>query len=295
MQLIAYGSAIVVLGILWMLYRVLGDTWNPCKLIEGADGRYSASKVQWFLWTVVVIFSYVAIYAARAFKGHYEPITDIPSNLLIAMGFSVTTVTASKGITASYVASGSVVKSNVDRDAGADSKATGPGPIIQDDTGFPDLSKIQMLAWVLIAIGVFLINVLNQVGTALSALPKVPDIDPALMVLMGLGQGAYLGKKLTTTTVPRLTGLSLGSGEPGTPLIITGLSFGEKQNGNLITIDGNPFQCDEPVDWKDTQIAFTIPPRHPNGKDWDAGQRISIGVIVGGQESANTLPFTVEI
>jgi hypothetical protein len=32
----------------------------------------------------------------------------------------------------------------------------------------------------------------------------LPDIDPALVVLMGLGQAAYLGKKLISTTTPIL-------------------------------------------------------------------------------------------
>jgi hypothetical protein len=280
----SYFSGFVVLGVLWVLYKWLGGTWNPCKLIEGADGRSSASKLQWFFWTVVVIFFYVAIYTARAVKGHYEPITEIPANLLIAMGFSVTTMAASKGIMVAYVSSGRVTKTK------ADPNSAGPGSIFQDDTGFPDLSKIQMLAWVLIAIGIYIINAIHQIGTVL---PQLPDIDPALMVLMGLGQGAYLGKKLTSTAAPRLTGLSQGSGKPGTMVTVTGLSFGEKQNGSLIAIDGNPFSPSPAPEWRDTQIKFTIPAKQPDGRDWLAGHRISIGVIVGGQESTNTLPFTV--
>jgi hypothetical protein len=113
------------------------------------------------------------------------------------------------------------------------------------------------------------------------------------MVLMGLGQGAYLGKKLTSTTTPRLTGLSQGSGKPGTMVTITGLQLGEKQNGSLITINGNPFFPVPAPEWGDTQIKFTIPAKQADGSDWLAGQRISIGVIVGGQEGANTLPFTI--
>jgi hypothetical protein len=36
-------------------------------------------------------------------------------------------------------------------------------------------------------------------------LATLPDIDTALMVLMGLGHGAYLGKKLILTTSPAIT------------------------------------------------------------------------------------------
>jgi len=282
------GIGIVVLVGLWLLYVVLGGSGNPRKLVEGADGRPSTSKFQWFLWTVVVIFSYVAVYAARVMKGNFEVITEIPANVLIVMGLSLATMTAAKGIMVSYVASGRMTKTKVDPKV--DSRSTGLGLLVQDDTGFPDLSKIQMVAWTLIAIGIYLIRVVHEISCTP---PELPDIDPALMVLMGLGQGAYLGKKLTTTAVPRLTGLSHGSGKPGTEITLTGMSFGGEQNGSLITIDSNPFHLEPAPDWQDTQIKFIIPAKHPNGRDWSAGQRISIGVIVGGQESANTLPFTV--
>jgi hypothetical protein len=280
----AYVSGIVVLAVLWVLCGVLCGAWNPWKLVIGADGRPSTSKLQWFLWTVVIIFSYAAIYAARAGKGNFEAISDMPANLLIAMGLSITTMAAAKGITVSYVTSGRVVKT------ATASEDNGPAPIIQDDDGFPDLSKIQMMAWTIIAVGIYLISVAHQIGTDL---PKLPDIEPSLMVLMGLGQGAYLGKKLTTTTVPRLTGLSPGSGKPGTTVTVAGLSLGDKQDGSLLTIDGNPFQPDSPPVWQDTQISFTIPPKHPGGREWSEGQRVLVGLIVNGQESANTLPFTV--
>jgi len=285
MNFVPYACGIGLLVALWLVYRVLTGSWNPWKLVEGADGRPSTSKLQWFLWTVVIIFSYGAIYAARATKGHFEVISEIPVNVLTAMGLSVTTMAAAKGITVSYVASGRLAKTKVTP------QAAGPGSVVQDDDDVPDLSKIQMLAWVLIAIGVYLIRVLHEIGLSL---PQLPDIEGALMVLMGLGQGAYLGKKLTTTITPRLTGLSPGSGRPGTAMTMTGVSFGGQPNGSLITIDGNPFHPEPAPDWGDTQIQFTIPAKHPTGRDWlAAGERISIGLIAGGQESANTLPFTV--
>ena len=284
MAFVAYTSGIVVLGLLWLLYRVLGGTWNPWKLVEGADGRPSTSKLQWFLWTVTIVFSYSTVYAARAWTGDYGVISNIPQNLLIAMGLSVTAMAAAKGITVSYVSSGQVTK------AGVPPETASSGSIFQDDTGIPDLSKIQMMAWTIIAIGIYLIRLTQEIRTV--PLPQLPDIDTALMVLMGLGQGAYLGKKLVTTTTARLTGVSPGSGPPGTEITIVGMSFGEKQNGSLITIDGNPL-TPAGLAWGDTQIKFKIPDKQLDGNNWSTGQRIFMGVIVAGQESANTLPFTV--
>jgi len=301
MKLCAYGSGIVTLVVLWLLYKILVGKWNPWELIKGADGRPSASKLQFFLWTAVALFSYATILSARFYKGNYDAINEIPKSLLIAMGFSVVTMAAAKGITVSYVASGRAdktvakpttdaeIKSNAD--PVAKPKADSPDWVYRDDDGYPDLSKIQLIAWTLIALVIYLIRLDYQIN---AAPPILPDIDPALMVLMGLGQGAYLGKKLVSTDVPRLSGLSLGSGSPGTEINITGLSFGEEQNGSLLTIDGNPFQPVPKPDWHDSYIKLIIPLKQINGKDWPKeGQRISIGVIVNGQESANTLSFTI--
>ena len=176
---LAYIFGIAVLVLIWLLT----GRKNPWKLVEGADGRPSTSKLQWFLWTVVVIFSYTAISWALEFK----EITDIPQNVLIAMGLSVTTMAAAKSITVSYIENKKIIKS-------ADNKSS----FVQDDEGWPDLSKVQMLAWTFIAIGFYLFDTIQIIQNPNST--RLPDISPALMLLMGLGQGAYLGKKLTTST-----------------------------------------------------------------------------------------------
>ncbi len=280
----AYVWGLIVLALIFVLYWIGSGTPNVWKLVEGADGRPSTSKLQWFLWTLVIVFSYTSIYAARIMKGNFDVISDIPSNYLTAMGFSTVTMATAKGITVSYVASGRVVK-----EAGNGGK--GPASIFCDDQGVPDLSKIQMIAWTLVSIGIFLIRIVNQMNTSM---PGLSDIDPALMVLMGLGQGAYLGKKLTTTDVARLTGLTPASGRAGVDVTIRGLSFGESQDGSLITIDDSPFQPLPAAEWHDTSIKLRIPATQPNGQPWAGrGQVIHVGVIVAGRESANKLPFSI--
>lgn len=286
MQFAAYVSGFAMLLVFWVLYRLTAGTWDLRKLVEGSDGHPSTSKLQWFIWTVVVLFSYVVIYAARVYDGDITPISDIPQNLLIAMGFSITSMVAAKGITASYVANGQLSKPQ------ADAGTTGLGAVVTDDTGAPDLSKIQIMAWTLIAVVTYLIRVIQEVhaGSPLN----IPDIDPALMVLMGLGHGAYLGKKLVTTSTPRITGISPGQGSPGTAVALTGNAFGGSQDGSLLTFDGQPVYPPGLV-WGDTQISFRMPATQHNGLPWSPGQRVLVGVTVNGQESANTLPFTVMV
>ena len=70
------------------------------------------------------------------------------------------------------------------------------------------------------------------------------------------------------------------------------MAFGTEQNGSLITMDRNPF-FPQGIVWADAQIQFTLSKKPPSGQNWTDGQRVSFGVIVGGQEGVNTLPFTV--
>jgi len=44
--------------------RARFSSWNTVNLFRGIDGRLSTSKFQFFVWTVVIIFSYIAVYTA---------------------------------------------------------------------------------------------------------------------------------------------------------------------------------------------------------------------------------------
>src|SRR6202035_4593072 len=205
----SWRPCLVALLTLLLLYLLLGSLtrrWNPLAFSIGAHGRLSSSKLQFFLWTVVALFAYVALYIARVEDGLSLTGAGFPQNLLLAMGLSVTTMAAAKGITASYVASGKINKAPAATAPGLQGKGVANPPgntptaaihlgdVFLDDDGFPDLTKIQMMSWTLVAIGVYLYNVVSLINTPSGSL-QLPDIDTALLVLMGLGQGAYLAKK----------------------------------------------------------------------------------------------------
>lgn len=184
-----------VLALMWGLVAVSNREvgLRVWKLAEGADGKPSTSKFQWLIWLAVVLFAYSVLWVVRARTGNYGAITDVPANLLAVLGFSTVTATAAKGITIGYKQSGRIVKS----DGGESS--SGEGGILTDDTGFPELAKIQMMAFTFIAVGVFLITLLHQIHTN-PAQTNLPNIDSSLLVLMGVSQGGYLGKKLVSVT-----------------------------------------------------------------------------------------------
>jgi hypothetical protein len=213
----------------------------------------------------------------------------IPTNLLLAMGFSVTTALAAKGITVSQLNNSTTAKEHV---ATEDAEF---GDLVKDDGGAIDLTKVQMLGWTLIALGAYFAQVVDKVvglgfGSAATASVVLPNIDTSLMVLMGLGQAAYLAKKIITTTTPAISGVagSLPAGaRPGSDVTLKGSAFGTARGDSAITFDG--VNAGFPVkSWSDTEIAFfledpalhLIPAKKP------------VGVIVSSQKS-NSVTLTI--
>jgi len=80
-------------------------------------------------------------------------------------------------------------------------------------------------------------------------------------------------------------GLSPGAGKVGDIITITGEALGEKQDGNLILINGSPIAQPAKV-WEATKVEFSVPTGYLAGK-------LDIGLIVYGRET-NTLPFTLQ-
>ena len=279
-------AGLAFIALVVVLYRLVSGSWNLVYLAEGADQRLSTSKFQVLLWTIVVVFGYVVVETSRFTNGEFDAMDDIPPNVLIALGFTLGTATLAKGITTSFVESGRIRK---DADPTAGLKA-----LVTDDSGAPDLSKWQLLTWTLIALVVYVVRVMYELRLQT---PELPDIDAPLMILMGLGQGAYVGKKLTTTTVARLSGIDPAAAQPGqTVVTVTGTALGGDDAGTQVTLDGAPMAAGDRSQWDDEKVVFTLPPDgHPNGQPWRDGQRVAVGVTAGGRESANRLPLTVTV
>ena len=319
----AYLSGAGAVLVLWLIAGAFAGAWDLLRLAEGQDGRLSVSKLQWLLWTMVVVFGYVATLVARGLNG--GDVTggiSLPSNLLIAMGFSTATMVTAKGITTLYVAQGRVVKPPV----GPAPAAPAPAPaavvagavavpaataqppatsfysdLVQDDSNQTDLSKVQLLIWTAIALGAFLTNVILNINAVdaggSTAGAALPDIDGALMVLMGLSQGGYLGKKLVTSNRLQLISLappavSRSAAGAATRVTLLGSGFGpaspanaaapEDTDSKLLLDSHTPAWV---VTWSDSRIVFAVDPANdPTGQPWAAGAHdIGVTVLVSGQ------------
>jgi hypothetical protein len=266
--------------------------------IRGEDGRLSTSKFQFFLWTGVVIFVWVAIFVAQAIPGALACTTSsnpaIPANVLLAMGFSVITLATAKGVTSAYVYAGRTAK-------GSNNPWSWSDLVCGDDGSRPDLSKIQMLAWTIIAAASYLYTSLARVavythGTSPGPPCGLPDIDPALMALMGIGQGAYLGTKIVQTATVILRSLSKPQTYAGDTVTINGSGFGNQTGSVYFGRVAAVLAADQPA-WTDTAIKVVVPAiDSADNQPFKPGDTVMVGVLLAGADgtssTGNTLPFT---
>jgi hypothetical protein len=279
-------AVLAVLGVV----AAIPTGWKPWQLVDGADGRPSTSKFQWLLWIVVIVFAYTVLWVLRAKQGNYSAIGQVPVNLLTVLGFSTGTAAAAKGITAGYVQSNRVAKPKA-VPAGKNTPAGSvKGGLVQDDTGVPDLAKLQMMGFTLIAVGIFFATLVHQIVSN-PVITSLPNIDSSLLVLMGISQGGYLGKKLVSFGAPTLYPPNPAEVQAGATVKLTGANLGKPPTdlatppGGLLTLNDVPIPTEK---WTDSFITFIAPASEPVSTQ---REEVQVAVIVGGQ-SSNSVTLT---
>jgi hypothetical protein len=285
----AWVFGLLALVAVWAVCGIFAK-WDIRKWWCGADGKPSTSKFQLLLWTAVVLFVYTTI-AAKFFLLGKTIITDpkcgtFPSNILVVLGLSGATAAVAKGITVGYLNSGRLIKTPDGNGGG----------VLTSDEGGPDLSKLQITAWTCVAIIIYIIQfarIFPHLPTSRADAPgcDVPDIDTTLMVLMGLSQGAYVGKKLVTMDTPRIFQLTPLHGPTGTVITMQGASFGEAQDGSAVLIDGQVTPVTTTT-WSDAQMTFAMPTSSSTGIPLSMGPH-AVSLIVAGRASAGSATFTL--
>ncbi len=212
---------VLAMGVLAAEFVVIGQLVNG--RISGAfiDNRnlLSLSKLQAGAWTVVVLaaFATAAAYNVAAGKVDYSLLNvlrvQIPSELLLAMGISATSLVAAPSLLS--------IKSNeqpVEHAALGAANRTGrpvvpngklltrPGPedaawedLVTGEelgnAGTPDLAKIQQGLITLILLGAYAGYVFQFFATTPGAVTALPTIDKSFVWLMGISHASYLANK----------------------------------------------------------------------------------------------------
>ena len=310
-----YGAGAGGIVFFEFFFRLLTGTWNPLQAAIGRDKFPSISRFQFLLWTVVIIFAYIAIYTARLSKGYTDNIPGIPENLLILMGMSSGAMLGSNKIDAVKDRKGMSSGTNPNlkkTDAGETRKpARSPADLanglfhpikdyrflICDDTGKPDLNKLQMAAWTFIAIFIYLCSVGTSIGAG--ELDSLPNLDTSLLLLMGISQGTYLVTKgISNPSKPVLKALNKARFEAGDRVELNGSGFGDDISQLIsVTIDnGRSKEDPERQEWfyypndlrglslENNRVAFRMPELDPG--------RYTVGLQIG-SESSDSRPFEI--
>jgi hypothetical protein len=144
-----------------------------------------------------------------------------------------------------------------------------------------------MMGFTIIAIGIFLATVIHQIVTDdISA--GLPDIDASLLVLMGISQGGYLGKKLVTFGTPTLYTPDPARAAAGATVTLSGANLG---TAGQLTMNGAPVAT---TSWSATSIGFSVPAVNPaSGAAWTAPEQVVplVASVVG--QASNPVNFTV--
>ena len=195
------GLVIVLVSAL-LIRKILAPSLPFTDFLVGDDKKYSLSRFQAALWAYIIISYQTSTIIILFIRGKMEEFELVFSEETIwLLGLSLGSYVISKGIVVNQMSTGQFNKDKLKTEKKRSDLITG-------DYGL-DLSRFQMLIWTLIAVSVFVVdyfgylNEVSQAGDVSVYFPKfgdnngiLPSIDMSFIVLMGLSQGAYIGRKL---------------------------------------------------------------------------------------------------
>ena len=162
---------------------------HPTLLYLGEDHRYSSSKFQTLLWFSLVISAYMAIVSLRIYQAGWDYVggVDIPQNLFILSGISAGTFVVAKEITIGKV------KDNAGFKTAGKAQAS---DLISNDNNEIDREDFQMVAITILAVIVYAVSIVAFMEQIVFRhVVTLPDLDTALLSLVGFAHGGYLAKK----------------------------------------------------------------------------------------------------
>ena len=164
------------------------------------DGNWypSLPRFQVALWTAIIIFAFAGIALFRLFSGVDIP-ASMPSNIFLVLGLTATTLVAGTALSEFKYAGTTPPDVPATKEIPSDKvrKKLPKFKTMLMEYDKISLSRFQMFAWTWVGIISYLGLVFLEVNNHLyhSGGLIVPDLPTLLIVLMGIGQGTYLGTK----------------------------------------------------------------------------------------------------
>jgi hypothetical protein len=177
----SFGVAMLfLLVVLVLTVRVKSD--KGINFFQSPDCSVSVSKVQIWMWTMAIIFSYVYL-----FLWHGPP-CDFPSSLWELMGISALSTGAAR-----YISAVTGDKLPTPEAQATIDKQNWVVSMLSDD-GQPSMMRLQMFGWTLVSVFLFLMFLHKE--------QKLWDVPQTLVILMGISHAGYLGDKGAAAAKP---------------------------------------------------------------------------------------------
>jgi len=157
---------------------------------------YSLSKLQFYTWTMVAVFSYSYLYISRFWYQSWGDIPPIPSGLpgIVAI--------------AGGAAVGAQVITNINGPKGSGALHPALGDFITTG-GVVAAERVQFLVWTLIGAAGFVIATAQIDPRTLVELPSVPE---SILAISGVSAFGYLGGKLARNAGPVINEVMITKG-----------------------------------------------------------------------------------
>jgi hypothetical protein len=195
------------------------------EAIKSIDEFPSLANLQVFMWSVIIVFAFLTVYLVRVSGGVFDPPAGIlPENILKILGISAVVPAASLGLNsykygtahAAYIDSIAVplASSPTARRFRALYTVYSDWSSILLEGGSSSITRLQMFVWTWIGIFIYLTVFFGYLYTLTLPDPpppppppplpnpynevSLPDIDPTLVVLMGISQGSFVAGKVVS-------------------------------------------------------------------------------------------------
>lgn len=271
--LISFVAVVVVIYTAHVLVRRTKGT-RLLDTMRDDDWYPSLALFQFVMWTSLIGFLFLGIYLTRAFAGVTSVAPSVPTNLLTLMGISVAVPVVSGGVSnIKYT-----TETPKERPKPEDLK---PFSSMLEENNKPTLTRYQMFIWTWVGIIVY-VAIFVAMMTAPGALQNaqnlsLPDIDPTLVALMGLSQGAYIGGKAVASQAVLLNSISPSQGKVGQSISLLGSGFGGTKDA--VWFDDIHVLPPEIDSWSSSRVDLKVPSGLAPGSH-------SVKVLVGSTASA---------
>ncbi len=204
---IGWAATAVVLGFVAVLLGVVIHG-GPLGVLIDNRGRYSLTKLQLVLWTLVVVPLVAGVFWGKLFGGHPDQALSfaVPNNLLLVLGISIAS-TAVSTVTKSYKDS---IDAPVRRtDPRATDRGTQPffAQVFLVEEGemadrVVDVTKFQNFWFTLIlVVGYVALTISTFAGLGdVAKVTSLPDFSAQMVVLLAISHAGYVAGKMPNQT-----------------------------------------------------------------------------------------------